>query len=434
MADIDLTTKLGPLTLKNPILPGSSEIVMDDEGVEKCIKQGIGGIVTKSYVDDIPPTMKTTPRPWAFYLGRFGLETSWLANAGFVARPPQVVLEKYMPRMVRLCNEAEIPLIVSICNYDPKRWSYWAKKFEEAGADALEMDCSCPIATVLSGIKCAGDAFADLDYGREAIKAVREAISIPLIGKMSLLYDPVEVYAKTWVDAGIDMILAHNTVTGLAIDVEAEEPFGVPGTSGLPLGRAVIPWSLGRIQQMMKVLDAPYIGCGGIFETLDVLQYLLLGCSAVEVCSGIYLNGYGLINDLVQGLKEWMDRKGYLTTREFIGKAKKAALLDRHEWPEGSLELPIISSPNEKPSPIIPEVNMKSCRPTVCNTCARVCLFDVYEVDMKKGTVNIDEDKCWGCGLCVGVCPEGAIRMIDKKTKEVVWENQGLVKTFKKIV
>ena len=73
----------------------------------------------------------------------------------------------------------------------------------------------------------------------------------------------------------------------------------------------------------MKITKLPICGVGGIFESMDALQYLLLGCSAVEMCSAVYFKGYEAFKYVIDGIKEWMERKGYTQTSEFIEKVKK---------------------------------------------------------------------------------------------------------------
>ena len=125
MVDIDLTTKYGPLTLKNPVLPGSSEIILNDRQVELAIKRGkVGGIVTKSFIDEgrLPPQT----RPAWFPMKRFGPEyqTTWIFDSGGLSPNPKYDAEKLIPKMKKPCKEAEIPLIVSQQNITPERHAY----------------------------------------------------------------------------------------------------------------------------------------------------------------------------------------------------------------------------------------------------------------------------------------------------------------------
>jgi len=439
MVDLDLTCDYGPLTLKNPVVSSASEIIMDDKGVEKAVKiGGVGGIVTKSFTGDLPPVLKSVVRPGYFPMRkRFGTayETAWmLGSAGFLARPPEIVIERYIPRMLKLCKEAEIPLIVSIINLDPEKFEYWASRFAETGIDALELDLQCPDVSRLFPIE------NHLKWGEEVVRRVSNVVDIPVIPKIGFENNPPEEYVETYRSAGADMIVAHGAGMGLVIDVEMEEVFGAPGLNPYIPGRPNIPFSLGRMARMMKVADIPFCGVGGIYKGVDALQYLLLGCSAVGMSSAVFLGGYGAFKVVIDGIREWMMNKGYSTPKEFIGKAKKSALFDVSRFIE-LMELPIINyqpnlqvqimpSPEEKTSPVIPTVDPEKC--SLCDLCTKTCLFDVYEKRDDKIVVN-DLNTCWGCGLCVGICPQGAIRMIDKETGETLWGNKGTAKPYKEL-
>ena len=86
--------------------------------------------------------------------------------------------------------------------------------------------------------------------------------------------------------------------------------------------------------------------------------------------------------------------------------------------------------PQEKSSPIIPIVDMDEC--ILCGKCQDFCLSGVFTVDNARGMVDIDhENKCWGCGDCVGWCPANAVKLIDRDTKEVIWDNHGLAKPYR---
>ena len=111
-------------------------------------------------------------------------------------------------------------------------------------------------------------------------------------------------------------------ITLKTVDVEKDESFGCPNVCAYLVGRALLSTNLGRIVTL-KITKLPICGVGGIFEPMDALQYLLLGCSAVEMCSAVYFKGYEAFKYVIDGIKEWMERKGYTQTSEFIEKVKK---------------------------------------------------------------------------------------------------------------
>ncbi len=428
MGKPDLTTEIKGVKFRNPVLPGSSDIILDVRGVERCLEQGVGGIVTKSFT---PTNFRTRARPYHFNYRIFGKEfdCNFISKGSVYHLHPEIVSEKLMPKIVPLCRNEGVPLIVSIlCGENIDEWVTEAKRFEEAGADMLEINLSCPHAGYQIG-KAAGRTLGtNLELVMKIIRAVKSSVKIPISPKVSATLEPLAYHVKGWVEAGADCITANNTAVGIMIDIEEEVPFGGLGPGGYPMGRAFLPWSLARIVELREYVNVPIIGVGGIHQAQDAIMYILLGCPAVEIASAVNKYGYKLFGKIIKGIEEWMQRKGYSTIRDFIGKAYKLASLHSSqdliemEWP--------FHGPEERPSPVIPVVDFDKC--TFCGRCEDFCLSGVFEVKKKQKSLEIQlEGRCWGCGDCVGWCPSNAIKMIDRETKEVVWENKGLAKPYR---
>jgi len=429
MVEIDLATKMGPITFPNPVLPGSSEIACNTQTVKRCIESGVGGIVTKSYTN--VPEMAARARPYNFFYQKFGsgLEYTWYSVVRADTVLADTAVQKLIPEMVKLCKKAEIPFIGNILELpDPERWVKVARKFDEAGVDGLELNLGCPQVDFVKGKIPIGKTIGEnLKVAREIIRAVKEEVSIPIWVKMSPQVNPVEEYALEYTEAGGDALSAHNTLLGFIVDLETETPFGAPFVCGFLAGRAYVPISLARIVQMRRVLpNIPISGIGGIFGPFDTLQYLLVGCETAQVCSGIYERGYGLFREIIDGIKAWMNDKGYTNIEQFRGKAFKLVGEPKPEtYPTPTL------GPEERPSPYVPIVDQDICRAKECNICEKICLYNAIEVDMKKGEVKLDYDKCWSCGSCIGLCPETAMKLVDRETQShVVWANRGLAETL----
>ncbi len=115
MGNIDLSIKFKDLTFRNPIIPGASDIIMDEMGVIKCIEQGVGGIVTKSFTSG-PWRTKAQPYHFNYRIFGKGLENNWISRGGFHPFKSEMAAEKLIPAMARLCKNEGIPLIISIAN------------------------------------------------------------------------------------------------------------------------------------------------------------------------------------------------------------------------------------------------------------------------------------------------------------------------------
>jgi dihydroorotate dehydrogenase/Pyruvate/2-oxoacid:ferredoxin oxidoreductase delta subunit len=428
MGSIDLSVKIGNLTFSNPILPGSSDIILEEGGVVKCLKEGIGGIVTKTFTST---PLRTRARPYHFNYRVFGdgLENCWITRGGFHPMSPEEAAEKLILKIARLCKDENVPLVVSIGNgAEIDEWVKDARLFEQAGADMLELNLACPHATSQIGATLGSSVGQDIPLVIEIIKSIKKAVGIPISTKSSISGNLYARYVKEATEAGADFFTIGTGTTGMLIDVEKEVPFGGLGAGGYQIGRARLPMGISKAVETRKLTQVPVIGVGGVNRASDALMYLLIGCPLVMICSSIYRKGFGIFGDIIKGIEKWMERKGYSSTRDFIGKiyplAAKASSPDfmQMEWP--------FPMPQEQSSPIIPIIDMDKC--ILCSKCEVFCLSGVFTVDKSKAVVNIDyENKCWGCGDCVGWCPESAIALIDQDSKEMVWDNHGLAKPYR---
>lgn len=434
---VDLTVKVGPLTFRNPVLPGPSEIVQDAKTVKKCIKHGVGGIVTKTYA--YIRLLQGRLAPTYCFFNPVGNEYKGILGHGvLLSGPAEKIIEKEMPTMRKLCSDAEIPLIVSIVpTGEVDRVVDMARKFSDAGADGIELNTGCGLSelerwkTTAKKIGLTDEQSImgytvgrDIQLVQRLIRETKKSVGCPVFLKLHPFLESVEEYVRKYVEAGADGFSAHDGFgTAAIIDVENETQFfsswptgGTVGTQGLRLV------SLGKIVRIKKALPDVYVsGIGGIWNYEHALQYMLVGCSTVQVATAIFYRGFGLFKDIIDGINSWMERKGYSTIEEFVGNALKSYGTTEKGY--------IFVTPAEALCPYIPSIDLSKC--TFCGICENRCIWDVISVDKEKKEIEVRDEECWSCGLCVGVCPTGAIMLIDRETKEVVWDNRGQAKPHK---
>lgn len=236
--------------------------------------------------------------------------------------------------------------------------------------------------------------------------------------------EPLIDAVKGWAHRGISFVTAHNAPSGIYVDVEAEVPFGAPAIGGYLVGRPFLPVSLARAVQILKSVDLPVFGVGGIFDWRDALQYLLCGCSLVEVGTAAYMEGIGVFQKIHAGIGFWMKRKGYASISGFRGKVLQK-IVSSVELKKK--EIAPYSLPPE--TPYVPKVDKKRC--TLCQACCRSCLYQVFHLKRKERRIVVERDRCWSCGLCVGICPEEAIILVDRATgKNRIWVGKGSATPF----
>jgi len=414
---VDLTVEVAGVTFKNPVLPSASELVFDKESAKRIIDSGVGGIVTKTFTTS--PEFRIRPKPYQFPLARFDPAFKKSGSFYSLASPHveemDVVMEKNIPEIAQVCKTAQIPLIVSFYEKPDDRaaWKKVAKGFEKGGAEMLELNFSSPTMR--------GELEKSLKSSFKIVESVAKASNIPFGIKISPMMEPLVETIKGWDQRGISFITAHNALSGIYVDVEAEVPFGAPAIGGYLIGRPFLPVSLARVVQILKSVDLPVLGVGGIFNWNDALQYLLCGCSLIEVGTAAYVNGIGVFRKINQGITFWMKRKRYSSLSEFRGKVLSMIV--------SSTELKAREkNPYSLPpsTPYIPKIDRRRC--TLCQTCCKTCLYGVLYLE--RNEIHIKKDRCWSCGFCVGICPENAITLVDKKIGKSIWKGQDVALPF----
>ena len=419
---VNLQVKVAGLTFKSSVLSAASELVFDGNSAERVARSGVGGIVTKTFTS--APEFRIRLRPYQFPLAHFDPALKKSGSLYSLASPHvediDVVMRKNIPEIAQVCKKNEIPLIVSFYE-KPDGLSSWrrvAKGFERAGADMLELNFSSPTMK--------GELEKSLKSSFKIVEAIAKSSNIPIGIKISPMMEPLMEAVRGWAQRGALFITAHNAPSGIYIDVEREVPYGAPVIGGYLVGRPFLPISLARVVQILKSVDLPVFGVGGIFDWSDALQYLLCGCALVEVGTAAYIEGLEVFKRIHQGMVLWMKRKGYSATSDFRGKALKKIV------PIVELkkrEIAPYSVPPE--TPYRPKIDRKKC--TLCGTCAKTCFYQVFQFEKKKKIMSIDKDRCWSCGFCVGICPEEAIALVDKHTGRTVWNGKGLATPFSRL-
>jgi len=421
---VDLMINVAGVTFKNPVLPAASELVFNGESAERLADSGVGGIVTKTFTSS--PEFRIRVRPYQFPLSRFHRAFKKSGSFYSLASPHveemNVVMEKNVPEMAQVCKKRGIPLIVSFFEKPGEiaQWKKVAKGMERAGADMIELNFSSPTMK--------GELERSLKPSFRIVQSVAKSLNIPFGVKISPMLEPLIDAVKGWVQRGTYFVTTHNAPSGIYIDVENEVPFGAPAVGGYLIGRPFLPISLARVVQILKAVDVPVFGVGGISTWNDGLQYLLCGCSLIEVGTAAYIEGIGVFQKILKGMISWMERKNYKSISDIRGK-----VLSKIKSPtdiKTNEKFPFCLPPE---TPYIPKIDRKKCN--LCQTCCRSCFYRVLHFEKRTKIITIHKDRCWSCGFCVGVCPEGAIVLVDRRTeKKKIWDGQGLAFPFIKEV
>ncbi len=189
------------------------------------------------------------------------------------------------------------------------------------GVKALELNVSCP------NVKKGGIAFgSDPETLYNLVKTLRNETGKPILVKLSPNVTDITETGQACIEANADGLVAINTLLGMAIDINREEPILATKTGGLS-GPAILPVAVRMVYQLYEKFGdkIPIIGVGGISSTEDALQHMLAGAIAIQIGTASFFDPYAPIN-VIDGLKEHLDRKSYNHILELVGKAHRLKL------------------------------------------------------------------------------------------------------------
>jgi len=298
-----LETSIGPIKLERPTILASGILGISLEVFNRIYKAGAGAVVTKSL----------SKEPWEGYPNPtiFGVKGGGWLNAVGLSNPGAPNFAKM------ISSNKDIPIIVSLVGSIEDDFEFMIKQFENINVTAFELNLSCPhVAKV--GLEV-GD---DPDLVKKIVKKIKSISKIPLIAKVGLgttnYLDTVDAACN----AGIDAITAINTLRAMAIDVETERPIlsnKIGGLSGTPIK----PVAVRCVYEISSQYDIPIIGCGGISDWEDAIEFILAGASAVQIGSAVGENWIQVFDEINKGMLGYMENKGFSKIEDMIGLAKK---------------------------------------------------------------------------------------------------------------
>lgn len=305
MNNIDLTTQLPGLDLKNPIIPASGTFGFGEEMAEIYDISILGSIMIKATTLE-PRQGNNTPRVCEVYGGM--LNAIGLANPGI-----DKVIEKKIPFLEKL----NLPIIANVAGREVDEYVLVAKRISEFDCiKALEINISCP------NVKHGGIAFGTNPEMVEDITRKIKAVSKkPVYIKLSPNVSDIVSIAKAAERGGADGITLINTLMGMRLDLKTGKPVLANTTGGFS-GPAIKPVAIRMVYDCYKNVNIPIIGMGGIKDAYDVLEFLYAGASAVGIGTMNLVDPLickKIIEDLPRVLKEY----GFNSVKEAIGFAHK---------------------------------------------------------------------------------------------------------------
>ena len=298
---VNLNVNLAGLKLTNPTMLASGILGYSSETLESIAENGAGAVVTKSI----------GLKPRAGYANPTIVQTKCgLINAMGLPNPG---IKEFVREIRATKKVLKVPLVVSIYGFSTEEYAKVAEKAVGAGADAVELNVSCP------HVKETGSEIGqNPKILAQVIKAVKLKVDKPVFVKLSPNVTSIADIAETAEKAGADALTAINTVKAMAIDAETAMPILSNKVGGLS-GPAIKPVALRCVYEVYERVKVPIVGCGGITSWRDAVEFLLAGASAIQMGTAIALKGANVFKTVSRGIEAYLKRKGFRSVKEIVG-------------------------------------------------------------------------------------------------------------------
>lgn len=297
----DLSVRIGPLTMPNPVGVASGTFGYGQEYETLIDLDRLGALYTKAVT---PAPRSGNPPPRIVETPSGMLNTIGLANPGVAA----FVAEK-LPELTRM----RCPVIVNVAGSTEADYLQVIETIDShPGVAGYELNLSCP------NVKCGGISFGTDPLQVERITARSRALTTKaLIVKLTPNVTDITAIAKAAEAGGADAVSCINTLIGMAIDIKARRPVLSMKTGGLS-GPAIKPVGIACVYKVKRAVAIPVIGLGGIMRPEDAIEYLLAGAAAIQVGTGIFVDP-GIPLRVLDGIRTWMEANGVAKVSDIAG-------------------------------------------------------------------------------------------------------------------
>lgn len=411
----DLSTDFLGIRSPNPFWLASAPPTDKQYNVERAFKAGWGGVVWKTLGEDPNVVNVNGPRYGAVHSNDRRLIA--LNNIELITdRPLEVNLREIAEVKKNWPDRALVVSLMVPC--EERNWKAIVPLVEATGADGIELNFGCPHGMSERGM---GSAVGQVpEYIEMVTRWCKETTRMPVIVKLTPNITDIRYPARAAKAGGGDAVSLINTVSSImSIDLDNFAPTPTidgKGSHGGMCGPAVKPMALNMVAEIARdpaTRGLPISGIGGVTTWRDAAEFIALGCGTVQVCTAAMTYGFKIVEEMIDGLSDWMDRKGYRTIEDFRGRAVPNVT----DWQY--LNLNYVTKAR---------IDQDLC--IKCGRCHIACEDTSHQAitSMLDGVRHFEviDEECVGCNLCVNVCPvEDCITMerisgVDPRTRRPI--------------
>ena len=392
-----MEVNVGGFKMKNPLMIASGPISSKLEHLKEAEENGFAAVSLKHTM----AWQKFEAKPRWFFDSKIGVIVS-----GDPRLEPEYALD--LIRKAKEQTELKIAVNLSGIPNQVESWGELSHMMEQAGADAIELNFNCPnllTADAKTKAVLGANLGADPDSCRTVVAAVKQAVKIPVIAKLNTESGKLMPVSKAVAEAGADILNVHASYRSApGLDIYHGGKMLYPGSEKGNFGAISGPWSKRASDRFIcdvyrSNTGKAVIGGSGLYTWRDVVETIMYGASAVQMCVPVMQKGFGIGKEILDGLGRFMDECGYRSIDEMVGLATK------YVCAPGEMDYGDITA-------LVDETSCVGCR-----QCMPIAHCDAITYDSAAKKCAVDEDLCVGCGFCRGVCPKDAITYVLKKGK-----------------